>query len=46
VWDYEVFGCFIIPLEEKAGYKLSWLQTEGYADLGERFCLCISRKGT
>jgi hypothetical protein len=22
-------GCFITPLEEKTGYKLSWLLTEG-----------------
>ena len=43
--DFEFCGFTIIPLEKRAGYKLSWLLTEGYAILGERFCLCVFRKG-
>ena len=43
--DYEICVCFIISLEEKARNKLSWWLSEAYADLGEKFCLCIFRQG-
>ena len=42
--DFEFRG-FLIPLEERAGYKRSWLSTEGYAILGTRFYFCVFRRG-
>ena len=39
--DFECCGGFIAPL----GQRANWLLTEGDADLGKQFCLCVSGKG-
>jgi hypothetical protein len=36
----------ILLLWERGQYKgFFWVLTQEYADLGEKFCLCIFRKG-
>jgi hypothetical protein len=41
--DFE-FCDYTIPLGERAK-RVFWFLAQGYAILGERFCLCMFRKG-
>jgi hypothetical protein len=44
VCDFEYFGCFIVPLGQRASYRFSWLPVEGYADLGKAFFFVFLEK--
>jgi hypothetical protein len=46
VCDFKYCGGFIVPLGQRPSYRFSWLPSEGYADLGKRFCLCVLEKVT
>jgi len=43
-YDFEFYG-YIIPLGESTRYKLFWLWTKDHSILGERFCLCVLKRG-
>jgi hypothetical protein len=43
--DFEYYGCFIVPLGQRASYSCSWLLVEGEPDLGDTFSLCVFGNG-
>jgi hypothetical protein len=44
VCDFEYCGGFIVPLGQRASCRFSWLQAQGYADLGKGFVFVFLEK--